>query len=101
MFCIYNKWATYQNLGGFCFVDLEKHDENLTVQLDPNLSCLKKTPDFSCKRMRMLKNVNTKNHQWTFVDGWVALPLSSSWYGVIKCVVTTYTGFFCFYVPGS
>jgi len=28
MFCIYNKWATYKNLGEFCFVDLEKHDES-------------------------------------------------------------------------
>jgi len=73
---------------GFCFVDLEKHDENLTFHLDPpNLSCLQKT----CKRMqgepekffpcwgnkifkrgnqpakdtRTLKNVNTENPLYT------------------------------------
>jgi len=48
------QWETYQNLRGFCFVDLEKHDENLTFHLDPNLSCLQKTPDFSRDKIHKL-----------------------------------------------
>jgi len=56
--CFVSIWTTYQNLGEFYTIDIEKHTNLLPFSPQ---SYLQKNPNFSCMRMCTLKYVNTNS----------------------------------------